>query len=164
MSSNVGLTTPRGSGTSGYVQRNLSVLKTRDYGTPYPDPKKGDSSRAHRKPDKEILDHDRRRDIEVKVFDLRDELEEDGKLDEDEIDERCDKLRNELLEDLEQGRVAGGGRGKGLKRYQVHELAEAKEKEMERFRRAVGVKEGAEEKLWDKEKVKLDAKRESSTT
>ena len=155
MSSNVGLSTPRGSGTSGYVQRNLSALKPRDYGSPYPDPKK-DALRAHRKPDKDILDHDRKREVEVKVFNLRDELEEEGKLDEDEIDERCDKLRKELLEDLEEGRGVGGRGGKGLKKYQVHELAEAKEKEMERFRRAVGVKEGAEERLWDKDKAKVD--------
>ena len=154
MSSNVGLSTPRGSGTSGYVQRNLSALKSRDYGQPYPDPKK-DFTRPHRQPDKQILEHDRKREIEVKVFALRDNLEDEGKLDEDEIDERCDKLRTELLEEMEQGRSNGsakGSTGKGLKRYQVHELAEAKEREMERFRRAVGVKEGAEERLWDKEK------------
>ena len=77
MSSNVGLTTPRGSGTSGYVQRNLSHLKPRDNFAPYP--KDYDSMKhRQRKPDKEILDHDRLREIEVKVFDLRDKLEDEG--------------------------------------------------------------------------------------
>ena len=77
MSSNVGLTTPRGSGTSGYVQRNLSHLKPRDNFAPYP--KDYDSVKhRQRKPDKEILDHDRLREIEVKVFDLRDRLEDEG--------------------------------------------------------------------------------------
>src|SRR5215472_5734957 len=70
MSSNVGLSTPRGSGTSGYVQRNLSYLKPRDRVAPYPEdiPK-------HRqpKPDPDILEHERRRKIEVKVFELRDQ-------------------------------------------------------------------------------------------
>ena len=77
MSSNVGLTTPRGSGTSGYVQRNLSHLKPRDTFAPYP---KDYESMKHRqrKPDKEILDHDRLREVEVKVFDLRDKLEDEG--------------------------------------------------------------------------------------
>ena len=77
MSSNVGLTTPRGSGTSGYVQRNLSHLKPRDNFAPYP--KDYDSLKhRQRKPDKDILNHDRLREIEVKVFDLRDKLEEEG--------------------------------------------------------------------------------------
>lgn len=77
MSSNVGLTTPRGSGTSGYVQRNLSHLKPRDAAAPYP--KDWDSIKhRQRQPDREILEHDRRRAIEVKVFELRDKLEDEG--------------------------------------------------------------------------------------
>ena len=77
MSSNVGLTTPRGSGTSGYVQRNLSHLKPRDNFAPYP---KDYNTLKHqqRKPDQGILDYDRLREIEVKVFDLRDKLEDEG--------------------------------------------------------------------------------------
>ncbi len=75
MAANVGLTTPRGSGTSGYVQRNLSHLKPRDNYAPYP--KDYDQMKhRQRKPDKDILDQDRLREIEVKVFDLRDKLED----------------------------------------------------------------------------------------
>lgn len=77
MSSNVGLSTPRGSGTSGYVQRNLSALKPRSKHEPYP----RDSEllkHRQRQPDREILEHDRRRAIEVKVFELRDRLEDEG--------------------------------------------------------------------------------------
>jgi hypothetical protein len=76
MSSNVGLSTPRGSGTSGYVQRNLSHLKPRDAAAPYS--KDHDLLRhRQRQPDKEILEHDRKREIEVKVFELRDKLEDE---------------------------------------------------------------------------------------
>lgn len=77
MSSNVGLSTPRGSGTSGYVQRNLSHLRPRDPIAPY---SKDIDSIKHRQrqPDKAILAHDRAREIEVKVFDLRDRLEDEG--------------------------------------------------------------------------------------
>lgn len=76
MSSNVGLSTPRGSGTSGYVQRNLAHLRPRDQGKPY---STDFDSMKHRQrqPDKEILEHDRKRDIEVKVFELRDRLEDE---------------------------------------------------------------------------------------
>lgn len=77
MSSNVGLSTPRGSGTSGYVQRNLAHLKPRDQGKPYSTDLDSLKHRQ-RQPDKEILEHDRKRDIEVKVFELRDRLEDEG--------------------------------------------------------------------------------------
>lgn len=77
MSDNVGLSTPRGSGTSGYVQRNLAHMKPRDMGAPYP--RDLDSLRhKQRQPDKGILEHDRKREVEVKVFELRDELEDEG--------------------------------------------------------------------------------------
>ena len=77
MSDNVGLSTPRGSGTSGYVQRNLAHVRPRDYAAPYP--KDLDAARHRpRQPDKAILEHDRKREVEVKVFELRDQLEEEG--------------------------------------------------------------------------------------
>ena len=80
MSDNVGLSTPRGSGTSGYVQRNLAHMKPRDYANPYP---KNVEALRHRQrqPDKEILEHDRKREVEVKVFELRDQLEDEGYVD-----------------------------------------------------------------------------------
>jgi hypothetical protein len=194
MSSNVGLSTPRGSGTSGYVQRNLSFLKPRDagYGAPYP-PVSGNrdgsdsglSSFKQRKPDKQILEHDRKRAIEVKVLEERERLEEEnekieesketGKDDDDkkkvplaeeEIDERCDALRQRLLKEMEEGLSGGGTSGfsrddhrrrrdprssspkerKQFKSYQVHELAEAKMQESERLRKALGIKED-----WEKD-------------
>jgi cwf21 domain len=165
MSSNVGLTTPRGSGTSGYIQRNLSTLKPRTtgYGAPYPPlgSPSNSSSLLHpsqRQPDQAILAHDRQREVEIKVFTLRDELEEGGKVDEEEIERRCDELRRKLLleddddiVDGDGGRGGGkGGRGgKALKPHQVHELAEAKIKESERLRRALGISEGREGKAWE---------------
>ncbi|PYH82320.1 hypothetical protein BO82DRAFT_353870 [Aspergillus uvarum CBS 121591] len=167
MSSNVGLSTPRGSGTSGYVQRNAAFIKPRatGYGQPYP-PVSGANSASERGggfkqrvPDRQILEHDRRRAVEVKVMELREELEEENErleeeearkgvkkqkedeeaeegkeeeegeaaeatgkrervLSEEEIDERCQKLRERLLNELEEEerRVASrkerdGGRG-----------------------------------------------------
>jgi cwf21 domain len=176
MSSNVGLTTPRGSGTSGYVQRNLSTLKPRDtgFGAPYP-PRNSSTSDSdypsslprQRQPDQAILAHDRQREVEVQVFELRDQLEDEEKLDEEEIDERCDKLRQELLEEMDgDGRRGGSGKGgtprkgKALKPHQVHELAEAKIKESERLRKALGIKEGREGKAWEKPSVREEAEGE----
>ncbi|KAJ5438910.1 Pre-mRNA-splicing factor cwc21 [Penicillium daleae] len=197
MSSNVGLSTPRGSGTSGYVQRNGAFLKPRaaGFGAPYP-PVTGangtpDRAFKQRLPDKQILEHDRRRAIEVTVMEERERLEEenerieeaqakakksskparedkeDGEEDEDEdegervlteeeIDERCEALRQRLVKEMEKETAEGGAgasaRGKkmaprdrrNIKAYQVHELAEAKIEESERLRRALGIREDRE--------------------
>ena len=52
-------------------------MKPRDMGAPYPQDL--DSLRhKQRQPDKGILEHDRKREIEVKVFKLRDQLEDEG--------------------------------------------------------------------------------------
>lgn len=176
MSSNVGLSTPRGSGTSGYVQKNWAFMKPRaaGYGAPYPpvsrtehEKEGGGGGFRQRQPDKKILEHDRRREVEVRVLEERERIEElnekieegtnpegEGKvLTEEEIDERCDELRSKLLRDLEreENEDGGGGggkaRGKGkkdLKSYQVHELAEAKIEESERLRKALGITEDKE--------------------
>jgi hypothetical protein len=78
MSDNVGLSTPRGSGTSGYVQRNLAHMRPRDNAAPYAPRNDVDSLRHKpRQPDKGLLEHDRKREVEVKVFELRDKLEEE---------------------------------------------------------------------------------------
>ncbi|QIX01687.1 hypothetical protein AMS68_007204 [Peltaster fructicola] len=159
MSANVGLSTPRGSGTSGYVQRNLSSIRHRDNAQPY---KKDAEPIKHRqrKPDQEILEHDRKREIEVKVFELRDKLEEE-EVEEDKIDEQCDALRKQLEE--EYAKSAGGKNAKGLKSHQVHELAEAKILESEKLRRALGISKDYEEAgHWRRqEKRKLDAAKRS---
>lgn len=143
MSSNVGLSTPRGSGTSGYVQRNLSHLKPRANSAPYPSPKDPELLHRHRarQPNKEILQHELKREVEVKCFELRDKLEEEGKLEEDEIEEQVGALRKKLLDELERGGPANDERAKvkGLKAHQVHELAEAKLRENERFKKALEI-------------------------
>ncbi|RYC55428.1 hypothetical protein CHU98_g10780 [Xylaria longipes] len=133
MSDNVGLSTPRGSGTSGYVQRNLAHMKPRDRdrGAPYP---RDLDLLKHRQrlPDKGILEHDRKREVEVKVFELRDQLEDEG-VEEDEIDRR-----------------------RGLKAHQVHELADAKIKESERLRNALKISKDYEEgSHWKRQEERL---------
>jgi hypothetical protein len=75
MSDNVGLATPRGSGTSGYIQKNLAQMRPRDRAAPYPS---DHQQYKQRQPDKGILEHDRKREVEVKVFELRDKLEDEG--------------------------------------------------------------------------------------
>lgn len=81
------------------------------------------------------------------------ELADEGEmgLDDEEIEKRCEAMREKLLREMdeetkdgERGGVAGKGKGRGLKSYQVHELAEAKIEESERLRKALGIKEDRE--------------------
>ncbi|KAI0023165.1 Pre-mRNA-splicing factor CWC21 [Xylariomycetidae sp. FL0641] len=157
MSDNVGLSTPRGSGTSGYVQRNLAHLKPRDRPAPYP-PRDGGGlehpRHRQRQPDQKILEHARKREVEVEVFELRDRLEDEG-VDEESIDEQCAALRSKLLAEQQQqqqqssrrgnGRDEALRRGKNLKAHQVHELAAAKIAESERLRNALKISRDYEE-------------------
>lgn len=80
MYNGIGLQTPRGSGTNGYVQRNMSfVPKVREkvnYRTE-DDIKKLDAL-ANKKPNEEILAHEKKRIIELKCFEMRELMEEQG--------------------------------------------------------------------------------------
>jgi serine/arginine repetitive matrix protein 2 len=74
----VGLQTARGSGTNGYVQRSLANIRRKQQ-TPYS--RDRDQERPHtkaRKANPEIMEHDRKREIEVRCLELQDKLEEEG--------------------------------------------------------------------------------------
>ena len=63
------------SGTNGYVTRNLSVLRSRD--TQNDRANTWDAAPPkHREPDKEILEHERKRKVEIKCLELQLELED----------------------------------------------------------------------------------------
>lgn len=80
MYNNIGLQTPRGSGTSGYVTRNLSHIQQRREKQDYL--KENDLKRHEqtltKKPNKEILEHERKREIELKCVELQDMMEDQG--------------------------------------------------------------------------------------
>ena len=80
MYNGIGLSTPRGSGTSGYVQRNFAAIKHRKEKVEYKtDAELAKLDRALNKPpNKEILEHQWKRSIELKCVELQDELEEQG--------------------------------------------------------------------------------------
>jgi hypothetical protein len=162
MADNVGLTTPRGSGTSGYVQKNRSLLRPRDKIQPYPKDWEHAKHRP-RQPDAEILEHEAKREIEVKVLELRDKLEDEG-VDEDEIDDQCEGLRRKLDQERKDGKDLGPN-AKRLKSHQVHDLAKAKAEESERLRKALGISEDYEEgSHWRKQEERMRdslAKREA---
>ena len=80
MYNGIGLNTPRGSGTNGFVQRNLASIRSRPEKVNY----KTDADIARldralqRKPNKEILEHEWKRKIELECVQLQEKLEEQG--------------------------------------------------------------------------------------
>lgn len=80
MYNGIGLATARGSGTNGYVQRNWAAIKkVKDQTTFKTDEElaKIDSA-ANRQPNQELLDHDRKRKVELKCIELEQSLEDQG--------------------------------------------------------------------------------------
>ena len=74
----IGLQTPRGSGTNGYVQRSLANIRKKPQ-TPYSRDNDHDKPQTKtRKPNPDIIEHNCKREIEVQCFELQDKLEEEG--------------------------------------------------------------------------------------
>jgi hypothetical protein len=67
------------------------------------------------------------------------------RVDEEEIDDRCDELRKKLLADMENPGIGKAVARKGFKMHQVHELADQKIKESERLRQALKIGKNYEE-------------------
>mmetsp|Transcript_8323 Transcript_8323/g.16941 ORF Transcript_8323/g.16941 Transcript_8323/m.16941 type:complete len:630 (-) Transcript_8323:5024-6913(-) len=143
MYNGIGVPTPRGTGSSGYVQRNLAALPSR-----LRDPggargglgREGSVKRLlGRVKDPSLVEHERRRGIEVAVVELEEALEERG-YSQEEIRERADALRqNLLLEDVPEEEVHGRRGRKDLKASDVHRRADVKEREIRRFGAALGI-------------------------
>lgn len=81
MYNGIGLTTPRGSGTNGHVQRNFAFVRPGkkdnvSYSTES-DLAKLDAAN-NRPPNQELLDHERKRRVEVKCAELEEILEKQG--------------------------------------------------------------------------------------
>lgn len=76
------------------------------------------------------------------------------RVDEAEIEIQTEALRRKLTKEMEAGK--GRRDGRGLKMHQVHELAEAKIKQDERFRGALGISKNYEEGgHWKKQEERL---------
>ena len=78
MYNGIGLQTARGSGTNGFVQRNVAFIRTRKEKVEYNS--ENDIARLERSlqkaPNKELMEHNWKRKIEVQCVELRDKMEE----------------------------------------------------------------------------------------
>lgn len=93
MYNGIGIATPRGTATNGFVQRNLAYKRNRS------NKKVVEVQEAPklRKPNKEILDHQRKRAIEVKLLEWADDI----KLYENNTEDEAEKLMNEKREEFQ---------------------------------------------------------------
>ena len=80
MYNGIGLETARGSGTNGYVQRNLSFIRRHKDNVDYKSEEelRKLDSQLNRGPSREILDHERKRKVELKCMEMQELMEEQG--------------------------------------------------------------------------------------
>ncbi|PWN35038.1 cwf21-domain-containing protein, partial [Meira miltonrushii] len=146
----IGLSTTRGSATNGYVQKNLSNVRP-----PRDDFRKGTGSTAdyrkreeqrvqHRQPDEGILEHERKRKIEVRCLELQLQLEEDG-VEETKIEEQVAELRKKLLEQMAEQQQKAQQETKALRPSDTHAWGAAKADETRNLSRALGVRQDYKE-------------------
>ena len=81
MYNGIGLQTARGSGTNGYVTRNIALLRNGkqdrvDYKSEE-ELKKLDAQ-LNKKPNQDILEHERKRKVELKCIEMYELMEEQG--------------------------------------------------------------------------------------
>jgi len=134
MYNGIGLTTPRGSGTNGFVTRNLSsVRKTKEKIAEY----SGKDDAAVRPFDIELIEHERRRQAEVRCLELQ-ELLEEQEIPDDEIAEKVNAFRAKLLAEKKSG-VARDSSGRPILK-DSHELAMQQEAKNEKAKDAFGIR------------------------
>merc|ERR1712166_987350 len=135
MYNNVGHKTVRGTGTNGYIQRNLAFLPKERERLPFQlqqIKQKLTSFPKERKPNEALIQRYKKRAIESIVYDLRCSLE-DQKFHNSEIMERCQLLRDNLQIKLNRGESV-------IQNNQnSHEIASSQLKKNELLRMALGI-------------------------
>uniref|UniRef100_A0AAR5Q6B8 CWF21 domain-containing protein n=2 Tax=Dendroctonus ponderosae TaxID=77166 RepID=A0AAR5Q6B8_DENPD len=141
MYNGIGLQTPRGSGTNGHVQRNWASVRPAEKAKPYKTEEELAllDKASTRPPNQEILDHERKRKIELKCAEFADILEEQG-FSEEMVAGKVDNYRKVLL-------GSDAVIGKPLDQWgrvsvrETHQVAEAQQEKNARLREAFGISE-----------------------
>lgn len=102
MYNGIGLDTVRGTGTNGYVQRNLSHVRITKEKVEYkPDEEiKKLEAYINKKGNAELLAHNRKRNVELKCVEMEDMMAEQG-YSAEEIERKVNKFRKQQLEKSE---------------------------------------------------------------
>ena len=138
MYNGIGLATVRGSGTNGYVTKNMShvsrsrIAERKDVSRPA-----DFAMKEPRAPNLEIIEHNRKREVELKVMRLRDQLEEEG-VSPSTIEEKAAALRTSLFAKLPPPSAASSTSRPG----ETHSDAATKQSESEALKSALGIGSG----------------------
>ncbi|CAF0819764.1 unnamed protein product [Adineta ricciae] len=150
MYNGIGIQTARGTGTNGYVQRNLSFVPTKRERVEYVkdvELKKLETL-IEKKGNAEILEHERKRRIEVKCMEMRDMMLNNG-YDEQVTNEKVQKFRDMLVEReglYDKTDIDYDEFGRPLSK-ETHQMAHANDEKNRRLREAFGIVE------FDKKKI-----------
>lgn len=146
----IGLATARGSGTSGHIQKNMSYVKPEFFRKKVSVNRgeklnSGGVSKAN-SGNADIIEHNRKREIEAKVFEFQDTLEEEGTLSTSEIEERVHEYRARL--EATQDNYINSASRESADRYSssrnvtdTHVIADRKMKQNERAQNAFGIRD-----------------------
>jgi hypothetical protein len=102
MYNGIGLNTPRGSGTSGYVQKNLAFVRSKQMTNNYKEilqKFKENPAPVKKRANQEIIEHELKHKIEVQLFNYAEELKAKN-TDTKEIENLVGKKRLALYEKL----------------------------------------------------------------
>eukprot|EP01068_Selenidium_serpulae_P003817 Selendium_serpulae@DN3302_c0_g2_i1.p1 len=158
MYNGIGLQTPRGSGTSGYIQRNLSFVKPKrtdfdkrpgKFGAPGSGGALGPGEAVFggkstsgapriRKANADILNHERRRKVEAELLEFRETLESDASgICKAAIDQQVEGRRAVLMAKLDRDILENADSAK----LNSHQMAEKKDRELANLRKALNIGE-----------------------
>ncbi|KAI3774303.1 hypothetical protein L1987_48853 [Smallanthus sonchifolius] len=147
MYNGIGLQTARGSGTNGYIQSNKFFVKPKTNRVSTGNSGGYEAGQGiagvSRKPNNEILEHDRKRQIQLKLVVLEDKLVDQGYTD-DEIAEKLNEARRTLeaalaSEDAGGAVAAVTNSDHKVSDTQTHQVAARKQKQMETLKNALGI-------------------------
>ncbi|KAG0471658.1 hypothetical protein HPP92_016204 [Vanilla planifolia] len=161
MYNGIGLQTPRGSGTNGYIQSNKFFIKPKSgrvdtSAAGFSAPSSGaEGGGGVRKANKAILEHDRKRQMQLRLLVLQETLTDQGYTDA-EISEKIEEAKKSFeAESAASSELPPPG-----KRYsdtQSHQIAARKEKQMETIRAALRIGEEKKDNKKDDKGVIQDS-------
>lgn len=135
MYNGIGLPTPRGSGTSGYVQKNYAYTNKprlhQDYQKEL-EAIKANPPKPPKKPNSEIIAHEQKRQIEIKLITFKQQLEEE-ELPQEEVERRVCAARKHLHNKLSEAPL--------MSENTSHHKALQKEKDLQNLREAFKISE-----------------------
>jgi len=136
MYNGIGLQTAKGSGTNGYVQRNVASIRSQrlDWKDANKNLKHGEVIKV-KKANPELLLHDQKRKVELDLLKLEEELRTAG-MGEDEIEKNIEREREQMMRAVNEGSLRYAS---DLDKKDTHALALEKEKQMKKFESAFSI-------------------------